>query len=141
MSVPAVRRASEADLDAVVAIGRREFAAAWSRDALAAELTRPDAIFLVAPGSAYALARVVAGEARLVDIAAARDGGGAGRALLAALRAEAKARGCARITLEVSAANARALSFYAKAGGTVVGRRPKFYHDGSDAVLMDLDIP
>ena len=137
----AVRPASEGDLDAVAAIGARPFAAGWSRAALADELGRDDSIFLVAPGRGYALARVVAEDCRLLDLASAADGTGVGRALMSALLLAAKARGCAKVSFEASAANARALAFYEKPGARVVGRRPKFYYDGSDAVLLDLDIP
>jgi len=141
MSGPEVSRATAAHLDEVAAIGARPFAAGWSREALAAELERPDSIFLVAPGRGYALARVAGAECALLDLAAAEDGRGAGRALFSALTLAAKARGCARLTFEASALNTRALDFYAKAGARIVGRRPKFYYDGSDAVLLDLDIP
>lgn len=140
MNALAVRPARPDDLGAVAAIGRRAFAAGWSLEALVSELDRPDSIFLVVPDQGYALARVVDAECRLLDLAAGEDGKGAGRALLAALALAAKARGCARLTFEASAANARALAFYAKAGAKVVGRRPKFYHDGSDAVLLDMDL-
>jgi ribosomal protein S18 acetylase RimI-like enzyme len=44
------------------------------------------------------------------------------------------------MTLEVSAANAPAQALYLSEGFAVVGRRPKFYNDGSDAVLMDADL-
>jgi ribosomal protein S18 acetylase RimI-like enzyme len=131
------------DATEVAAIARRPFAAAWTRDAYAAEAERTDAVFLVADDGAvrgYALARVFDDEARLLDFAAAEDGAGAGRALWAALVETARARGAVRLTLEVSAANARARSFYARAGAAVVGRRPKFYNDGSDAILMDLPL-
>ena len=141
MKEPGPRPATRSDLDEVAATGQRPFAAGWSRAAFAAELGRPDGIFLVLPGRGYCVARVVAEEARLVDLCAAEDGKGAGRALWAALLSAAKARGCSKLTFEVSAANARALAFYAKAGATVAGRRPKFYTDGSDAVLMDLALP
>lgn len=141
MSVPAVRPAAAGDLDVVAAIGRRRFAAGWSRDALGSEIGRPDSIFLVVPDHGYALARVVGRDCRLLDLAAASDGTGCGRALLSALTLAAKARGCVKVSLEASAANARALVFYAKAGAKVVGSRPKFYNDGSDAVLLDLDLP
>lgn len=141
MSGLEARPASADDLDAVAAIGSRPFAAGWSPAALSAELSRPDSIFLVVPGRGYALARVAGTDCVLLDLAAARDGGGIGRALLSALARAAKERGCARISFEASAGNARALAFYEKAGAKVVGRRPKFYYDGSDAVLLDLDIP
>jgi len=144
MSGPEVRPASAGDLDAVAAIAKRTFAAGWSRTALGDELGRADSIFLVVPRGAgmhgYALARVVERDCRLLDIAVESDGSGHGRTLLEALARAAKARGCEKISLEASALNARALGFYAKAGAKVVGCRPKFYNDGSDAVLMDLDI-
>lgn len=141
MSVTAVRPAAAEDLDAVVSVGARAFAAGWSREALGAELARADSIFLVVPGAGYALARVVEADCRLLDLAVAEDGRGVGRALLAAMSDAAKARGCAKVSFEASAANERALDFYAKAGAKVVGRRPKFYYDGSDAVLLDLELP
>lgn len=140
MSGPEVRPATAADLAMVAVVGARPFAAGWSPDALAAELQRADSIFLVVPERGYALARAAGGDCLLLDLAAAVDGGGAGRALLAALKDAAQARGCGKISFEASASNARALEFYRKAGAVVVGRRPKFYYDGSDAVLLDLDI-
>jgi ribosomal protein S18 acetylase RimI-like enzyme len=143
MKSPAVRRATAADVDAVAAIAAsRPFAAKWSRADLIAELARSESLFLVAEGGrGYALARVDHGEARLLDFASAADGEGAGRALWAALVAAAREEGAQRVTLECSSANARALAFYAAAGAEVVGRRKKFYDDGSDAVLLDLVIP
>lgn len=141
MSAPSVKTAAAADLAEIFEISSsRPFTAKWPMAALSAEISREDSIFLVVPGRGYALARVVADECRLLDIAVVSDGRGVGRALIAALSAAAGARSCAKITLEVSAVNTRAISFYEKAKGRVVGRRPKFYDDGSDAVLMDLDI-
>jgi N6-L-threonylcarbamoyladenine synthase len=143
MKSPAVRAAAAADAEAVAALARREFAAGWSRDAYAAEVPRADSVFLVADDGAlrgYALARLFDAEARLLDFAAAEDGRGVGRALWTALAAAARARGARTLTLEVSARNARALAFYARAGARVVGRRPKFYNDGADAVLMNCSL-
>src|SRR5688500_6087061 len=108
MSVPAVRPANARDLDAVAAIGRRPFAAGWSREALTEELGRTDSIFLVAAEGAprgYALARAAGGECLLLDLAAEADGEGLGRALLAALVLAARARGCAKVSFVASAAN------------------------------------
>ena len=146
MSVLAVRPASAADLESIGRISAaRPFTAKWSPSALEAELERPDSLFLVVgiPGAVlgYALARSSGREARLLDLAVLEDGRGAGRAAFSALATAAKARGAGVLTFEVSDKNARALAFYARAGAKVVGRRPKFYNDGTDAVLMDLDIP
>jgi len=141
MSGLAPRPAAAGDAEWVFALAKsRPFTAKWSAAALGEESGRPDSIFLVVPGKAYALARVVDDDCRLLDIASAVDGNGAGRALVEGLKRAAKRHGCAKISLEVSAANARALSFYERAGARVVGRRPKFYYDGADAVLMDLDL-
>ncbi|MBI5247235.1 MAG: GNAT family N-acetyltransferase [Elusimicrobia bacterium] len=140
----AVRPAAAADAAAVGALAKsRPFTAKWPIADLSDEASRPDALFFVAvdgPIRGYALARLVDKEVRLLDLAAAEDGRGLGRALWDALLDAARERGAAKLTLEVSADNARAAAFYAKRGAKVVGRRPKFYYDGSDAVLMDLEL-
>jgi ribosomal-protein-alanine N-acetyltransferase len=141
--IPLVRPCRSFDVGEVVALAERPHAARWSREAYAAEAERTDSLFLVADDGAvrgYALARVFDGEARLLDIAAAEDGKGIGRALWAALADAARARGAAKLTLEVSSGNGRALLFYKRAGALVVGRRAKFYNDGSDAILMDFPL-
>jgi [ribosomal protein S18]-alanine N-acetyltransferase len=141
---PLVRPARPFDIGEVAEIAQRPGAAHWSREAYAAEAERTDAIFLVADDgtvAGYAVARLFEDEAQLLDIAAAQDGAGAGRALWTALLSAAKTRGASKLTLEVSSANSRALLFYKRAGAHVVGRRPKFYNDGTDAVLMDVALP
>jgi ribosomal-protein-alanine N-acetyltransferase len=76
-------------------------------------------------------------EAQLLDFAVSQDGQGLGQALWLSLLKAAKARGATKISWEVSSANTRALLFYRRVGAKVVGRRVKFYNDGSDAILMD----
>jgi len=137
---PHVRPCRSYDVAEVAEIAKRPRAARWSREAYAAELERPDSIFLVADNGTvcgYAVARLLDETASLLDFAAAADGCGTGRALWSALAAAARARGAAKLTLEVSSANSRALLFYKRAGALVVGRRAKFYNDASDAILMD----
>jgi len=146
MSALEVRPAEAGDIAAIAALAlSRPHTARWSARELSHELDRLDSVFLVGEegGKArgYALARVVDGDCLLLDLAADEDGRGRGRELLAALARAAKSRACRKISFEVSAANERGLAFYKKAGARVVGGRPKFYYDGSDAVLMDLDIP
>lgn len=138
-----LRPAAAADAEDVAALARREFAAGWSREAYAAETARADALFLIGEDGAvrgYALARVQDAEARLLDFATEEDGRGVGRALWAALADAARRAGARTLTLEVSARNERARAFYTRAGARVVGRRPKFYNDGSDALLMDIPL-
>ncbi|MBI5595036.1 MAG: ribosomal protein S18-alanine N-acetyltransferase [Elusimicrobia bacterium] len=142
-----VRDARPADLDAVAALEAAvPQAPGWTRAQFAAELGRADRAFVVAEGTqgvcGYAVAWLAGGEAQLLTIAVA--GGarrrGAARALLDAVGERARASGCAKVTLEVSEANAPARALYDGRGGRVVGRRPKFYNDGSDALLMDLPL-
>ena len=143
----AVRDASEGDLDAVSALeAATEQAPGWSRAQFAAELGRADRVFLAAEDAGrlvgYAVAWLVGGEAQLLTISVAGSARrrGTARGLLEALRGRARAAGCAKMTLEVAESNAPARALYEGLGGRVVGRRPKFYNDGSDALLMDLPL-
>jgi ribosomal protein S18 acetylase RimI-like enzyme len=141
---PLVRKAEPFDVEEISEIAKRPSAARWSRKAYATEIERADSIFLVADDgtvSGYAVARLFEDTVELLDFAAAADGRGTGRALWAALAAAARGRGAAKLTLEVSSANSRALLFYKRAGARVAGRRAKFYNDGSDAILMDFILP
>lgn len=142
-----LRAARPEDLDALADIESfQPSSAGWTRTQFAAELARGNALLLVCEAEGrpvgHLAAWFVGPEAQLFTIttapAAARRG--VGTALLQELAAQARARGCAKVTLEVSAANAPARALYERAGGRVVGRRPKFYNDGSDALLMDLPL-
>ena len=65
---------------------------------------------------------------------------GHGRLLLAHLLDYARSHGLSVVTLEVGSANEGARRLYESEGFRIVGRRAKFYNDGSDAILMDLDL-
>ncbi|HXS99901.1 MAG TPA: GNAT family N-acetyltransferase [Elusimicrobiota bacterium] len=139
-----IRDARPLDAGEVAEIAKRAGAAHWSREAYAEEAERSDSLFLVAEDGTtkaevvgYAVARLVEEEAQLFDFASSSDGRGIGKALWKAVLVSARSRGAKKLTLEVSSANSRGLLFYKQAGAHVVGRRAKFYNDGSDAVLMD----
>ncbi|MDX6768290.1 MAG: GNAT family N-acetyltransferase [Elusimicrobiota bacterium] len=138
------RLATADDVDAAGGLAAVRSPTAWTRRGLAAELAREDALFAVVTDddgvAGYAVARFVEKECRLLDFVVAEDGLGLGRVLWAFLVEEARRRGAASLTLEVSQKNRRAWSFYVAAGAKEVGWRPKFYADGSAAVLMDLDL-
>jgi ribosomal-protein-alanine N-acetyltransferase len=137
----AVRPAAPGDLDAAAGLAASRSATKWTAAALSEELGRGDAVFLVTDDvRGYAVARIVDEELRLLDIVSASDGEGTGRALWDALVAEGRRRGAKKLTLEVSERNARALRFYAAAGAVQAGKRPRFYADGSAAVLMDASL-
>lgn len=62
---------------------------------------------------------------------------GIGRALIDALALSERALTAVR--LDVRAGDATALAFYAATGFVAVGRRPRYYRDGEDAILMTRD--
>ena len=65
----------------------------------------------------------------------ARRRGIAGRLVDAVSSWAQETRG--RVRLEVRSSNAAALALYERHGFVVVGRRPRYYGDGEDAVLLD----
>ena len=142
-----LRPALEEDLDSILAVeGAWESTPHWTREQFALELGSERSLFLAAEGGAqgravegYAVAWVVEAEAQVLSLAVhpAHARRGTGRALLRELLARARARGCSVATLEVSERNAAARRLYESEGFHETGRRPRFYPDGSDAVLMD----
>jgi ribosomal-protein-alanine N-acetyltransferase len=50
-------------------------------------------------------------------------------------------RGAACLFLEVSEVNAPARALYARAGAEEVGRRRRYYSDGSDALVLRITLP
>lgn len=140
-----IRPARPSDLDALFAIARlRPTSAGWSQDSYRKEISSPRSYFAVLEEGGvirgYALSLKVPPETQLVDLAVRieDEGRGWGRALLEHVAEQARNWGYERMTLEVSAQNEPALRLYRGMGFEVVGRRAKFYNDGSDAILMDL---
>jgi ribosomal protein S18 acetylase RimI-like enzyme len=141
-----IRRAGPGDVAALAAINhevqalhraaRPDRYADPSVEAIAAavrtQLAAPDAVVLVAdrdgdvvgyavvtrvdrPGHTYALPRRTAHVDQLGVAGRARRGG-VGRALMAAVEAQARAWGAAAVTLDVQAFNPEAIAFYAALG-------------------------
>ncbi len=146
-SSASARRARADDAEAVAEIEKAwPTAAGWTAAQLRQEAESNDSLFFVVECEselvAYALARKAVDEAQIVAVGVrpshARQG--FGRAALQALLNAAKLVGLKTAALEVSARNGPARALYGAAGFRVVGRRPKFYNDGSDAVLMDLPL-
>jgi ribosomal-protein-alanine N-acetyltransferase len=138
--VSEVTRAGAADLPRLARLAADALQDGWSGEALAAELARPDARVWVVREDGTALgfvcARRILDELHVLALAVepAHRRRGLARALLAALLAgEAGVR---EVQLEVRAGNAPARAFYADAGFVAVGRRPRYYRGGEDAVLL-----
>ncbi len=135
-----VERCTSEDAEAVSALARQ---AALDVD-VAAELERPQALLLVArehaggTPCAFLLAWHVADEIELLDLATHPElrRRGLARALVHDLCARARAARATAIYLEVRPSNAPALALYEAAGFSAVGRRPRYYSDGEDALLL-----
>lgn len=145
-----IRRATSADLDAIMAIENASFPTdAWSSETMAAELAGEYSHYLVDEQDGdivgYAGLRAVRGSAdadiQTIALLEEHRGAGRGRALLAELLTEASARGAREVFLEVRADNPGAAGLYASEGFTELGRRPRYYQpDGVDAIVMRLDL-
>jgi ribosomal-protein-alanine N-acetyltransferase len=114
----------------------------WNESALARLLAMPGAFALIArldgEPAGFVLARVAADEAEIVTLGVAPGHArrGIGRHLLATAAAAAAQRGAARLFLEVAEANLAARHLYAADGFREVGRRRRYYPDGTDAVVL-----
>lgn len=119
---------------------------AWSASALALMLALPGHFGLVATHQGqplgFALARAAAPEAEIVTIAVcpAAQQQGVGRLLLDGMMHEATKRGALDLFLEVAEPNTAARALYAGAGAQEVGRRRRYYADGTDALVLRIGL-
>ncbi len=145
MSAPSggeIREATAASVDRVLELQSACFGAeAWTRGMIEEELRRPGSIFLVAgePIVGFACAWAVLDELHLLQIAVHPDNRRSGlasrlhAAVLDAARRHARAG-----WLEVRADNPGAIAFYGRHGWEPVGKRPRYYADGCDALVYRL---
>ena len=145
-----VERAGSDDAAAIVALGVGALARGWTRAALEAELSRPEASLWVARAAApdaappvgFLLTRLGAGELQVLLLAVAADARrrGAGSAMLEVALGAARRAGARVVHLEVRAPNRVAQRFYLRHGFEAVGRRHRYYTGGEDAVLMSREL-
>jgi ribosomal-protein-alanine N-acetyltransferase len=137
-------RASPAHAGALAAIHAASFPPGerWGPDAFALQLALPGVFALLDPAGALILARVAADEAEILTLAVAPGARrqGRARALLAEAAAIAAAAGARALFLEVSEANAAARALYESSAFALAGRRPRYYPDGSDALVLRREI-
>lgn len=110
----------------------------WGPDAIALQLGLPGTFGLIAAEGGMVLGRAAADEAEILTLAVvpiARHRG-LGRALLDAALHEASRRGARTMFLEVSSGNHAARALYSAAGFAEVGRRGRYYADGTDALVL-----
>jgi ribosomal-protein-alanine N-acetyltransferase len=82
---------------------------------------------------------VIAGEFEVMNVAVDPDERRKryGHELVSAMVGDAQRENVRRIVLEVRAGNTPAIALYASFGFAGSGRRPKYYDDAEDAVLME----
>ena len=133
-----IRLATRADVPAVVDLEREVFGAdAWDERAVLAELDGPGRRVVVAEDlSGYAVSMTLGDIVDLQRIAVhpGRRRTGLASALLGDLLAHTGAAD--RMLLEVSERNESALAFYAAHGFARIDVRPRYYRDGSDALVL-----
>ena len=140
-----IRPASPADVAVVAGIECASFGDPWSEDAFRELLEMRDAIFLVATRGipemvrGYVIARVVADEADVLNIAVApaERGRGLGGELLDAGLAAVTHRGAREVFLEVRESNLAGLALYGSREFMTVSRRSRYYRNPvEDALLL-----
>jgi ribosomal-protein-alanine N-acetyltransferase len=151
-----IRVADADDGPAIAGLERTAFGSdAWSDGLVAEGLSGliPGALYLVATGSepaepvetvvAYAAASLIADVAELQRIAVAPSSRRRGLAsdLLGRVEQEARLRYSERLLLEVREDNAAACAFYAARGFIELDRRPRYYADGTTAVVLSKELP
>ncbi len=148
-----LRRASSADLDAIMAIEAPVFGTdAWSRETMHGELASVHGFYLVAfppddPSRIEAYAGLHAplgqpqADIQTIAVVESARGAGLGRVLMLQLISEARQRGALEVFLEVRADNPVAKALYESIGFDEIAVRPKYYQpDGVDAIVMRLTI-
>ncbi len=144
-----IARATSEDLAAVLLLERECLGVdAWTEpllaEAVAGELPTVE-VFVAREGDevvGHAVASYAGDIAELQRIAVAPEARRTGRAsaLLEEVLRRARRTGADRMLLEVRPDNAGAIAFYASAGFVEVDRRPRYYRDGADAVVMRLPL-
>jgi ribosomal-protein-alanine acetyltransferase len=131
------------DLDSLTALEEQCFDAdAWSAPVLNDELANLVVAEVDGDVVGYATSRVAGDLADLTRVAVhpSHRRTGVGRALVRHVQEVTASGGANRMLLEVSAANEAALKFYAAEGFVEIDRRPRYYRDGSDALVLRLPL-
>jgi len=144
-----IRAAAPADVDKVTALEAAcQGPDAWSevlvRDGIEGGL--PTVRYLVADVDGLVVGYAVASfagdiaELQRIGVLPAMRRTGVATALLDEVVAEAPGTGANRLLLEVREDNAGALTFYAARGFVEIDRRPRYYRDGTTAVVLRLPL-
>lgn len=148
MTSVAIRRMRWWDIPAVMEIEAPVFAAtAWTAAQFWGELARDDRAYYVAVDGeaviAYGglMARRPTADIQTLAVHPAYRRSGIGRDLVARLLADAVARECTEVLLEVRSDNDAAIALYESHGFDVIARRTGYYGPGEDALIMRRSAP
>ena len=118
------------------------FSDPWSENSVASELDNELSLWLVALEgdrvAGYVGSQTVLGETDMMNIAVHPDyrRQGIAEGLVLALAEKLKEQGSRCLTLEVRASNEPAQKLYEKLGFTLIGKRPKYYHNPREDALI-----
>jgi ribosomal-protein-alanine N-acetyltransferase len=141
--------ASPADVEAIADLEQEcQGGDAWSAGLVSDGVTGalPTVRYLVAKRDGRVVGYAVASfagdiaELQRIGVAANARRLGVASALLDEVVAEAPATGANRLLLEVREDNAGALAFYADRGFVEIDRRPRYYRDGTTAIVLRLPL-
>jgi ribosomal-protein-alanine N-acetyltransferase len=112
----------------------------WTLDHVTSELLRATGRHLVLDDGRGAVLGWITEDVAEIDMIAVHPTArraGLGRLLLDAWETDVRARGAVKVWLDVRPSNEPALRLYRGAGYRPTGRRPRYYHDGEDALLLE----
>ena len=142
MRTPLVRPMTPADVAAVADLETESFADPWPPAMFFEELGMASRAYVVVEDGgrvvAYGGIMLVDDDAHVMTIAVhpTRRRQGLGTRVMLALFDAALERGARHLTLEVRESNEAAAALYRRFGFSAVGRRPRYYQDDEDAIIM-----
>ncbi|MFC4139865.1 MULTISPECIES: ribosomal protein S18-alanine N-acetyltransferase [unclassified Microbacterium] len=144
-----IRAATIHDLDAIMALENSSFPDdAWSEQTMATEITSAhnhyvvdeEAGRIVGYGGVRALLGAPDSDIQTIALDPAFRGQGRGRRMLRLLLDQARERGARDTFLEVRDDNGVAQTLYLSEGFVEIGRRPRYYKGGIDAIIMKIEL-
>lgn len=144
-----IRAAGTGDLDAIMALENSSFPDdAWSEQTMAAEIASEHNHYLVEEedgrivgyGGVRALRGAPDSDIQTIALDPAFRGQGRGRRMLRLLLDAARERGARDTFLEVRDDNEVAQALYLSEGFAEIGRRPRYYKGGVDAIIMKIEL-
>lgn len=143
---PHIRPMTMSDLDQVVAVERLCHAHPWSAELFQRELANPistiDLLWFGDTLAGFLCVWMIGGELEILNVATAPAcrRRGVAAALMRHAFERGRSQGLQSAFLEVRVGNTGAIELYRKFGFTVVSRRPRYYADGEDALVMHYSV-